>query len=396
MPDLKNMTKLFGTDGVRGQANRYPMTPEMALKLGQAIAYQFAGTGGSNRFVIGKDTRRSSYMFEYALSAGISSMGAQAILTGPLPTPGIAFLTRAMRANAGIMISASHNPYTDNGIKFFDPDGFKLPDETEKHIEDFVNKSHDDSIRPVGDAIGRAFRVDDAVGRYAEFLKSTFPKNLTLKGLKIVVDCANGAAYQVAPLVLTEMDATVIAESVSPDGTNINQSCGAMHPERLSRLVLENGAHLGIALDGDADRVILCDEKGHLIDGDQVLAICALEKKRDGRLSGNAVVGTVMSNVGLEVFLAGEGIQLIRTQVGDRFIVEEMRKNGYSLGGEPSGHLIFLDEATTGDGMVAALQVISCMIKANKPLSELVGGMPVFPQKMKNIPVKARKDLDAI
>ncbi|MBX7147904.1 phosphoglucosamine mutase [bacterium] len=390
------MNKLFGTDGVRGIANKYPMTPDVALRLGQAIAFYFARKKGGGRIVIGKDTRRSSYMFEYALSAGISSMGSQAILTGPLPTPGIAFLINAMRADAGIVISASHNNFQDNGIKFFDNKGFKLPDDIEKQMEDFVASKHDESLNPTGSNIGRAIRVEDATGRYAEFLKSTFPKNLDLRGLKVVIDCANGAAYKIGPLVFQEMDAEVISLGVKPNGVNINDKCGALHPENLSNIVKQEGAHIGIALDGDADRVILCDEKGQIVDGDRILALCALEKASMGTLSQNTVVGTVMSNMGLEVFLRKNNMKFIRTAVGDRFIMEVMRKSGYSLGGEPSGHLIFADVSTTGDGMIGALQVLASMIRQGKPLSELAHQMPVFPQLIQNIEVKNRKDLDSI
>jgi len=391
------MKKLFGTDGVRGMANRYPMVPEMALAMGQAIAFYFSRQkkrGG--RIVIGKDTRLSSYMFEYALSAGVSSMGCQTVLTGPLPTPAIAFITKAMRADAGIVISASHNPYHDNGIKFFDHEGFKLPDEIELKMEEFIFSSHDDTMRPTGLEIGRAIRIKDAVGRYAEFIKSTFPKDLTLDGLKIVVDCAHGAAYKVAPLVLTEMGAKVIAIGVTPNGGNINENCGALHPENLCEEVRRQKAHVGIALDGDADRVVLCDEKGNLIDGDCLLALCATELKKAGRLSHNTVVGTVLSNMGLEYYLSQHKMKLVRTAVGDRPIVEEMRKKGYAFGGEPSGHIIFMDLATTGDGLIAAFQVLAIMVKEGKPLSELAHRMPLFPQKSKNISVKIKKDLKSI
>lgn len=390
------MKKLFGTDGVRGTANRHPMTPEMALSLGQAIAHYFSRRKGGGRIVIGKDTRRSSYMFEYALSAGISSMGSQAILTGPLPTPGIAFLITAMRADAGVVISASHNSFEDNGIKFFDHEGFKLPDEVEEQMENFIFTPHDDSIRPMGGDIGRAVRIDDAVGRYVEFLKSTFPKKLSLKGMKIVVDCANGAAYQVAPLVLSEMDAEVIPMGVTPNGVNINDQCGALHPQALSEAVKREKAHLGIALDGDADRVILCDEKGQVIDGDAILALCATEMKKENMLTHNTVVGTVMSNMGLEMYLKANGIQLIRTNVGDRQIITSMRDQGYVLGGEPSGHLIFMHLAKTGDGMVGALQVLATMLKNGKTLSELASCMKIFPQKTRNIRVKKQKNLEEV
>lgn len=360
------------------------------------MAFYFSRKQGGGRIVIGKDTRRSSYLFEYALSAGISSMGSLSILTGPLPTPGIAFLTRAMRADAGVVISASHNSFQDNGIKFFDRDGFKLPDEVEMQMEEFVFTAHDDSIRPLGQHIGRAIRIEDAAGRYAEFLKSTFPKNLNLKGLKIVADCAHGSAYHVGPMVLGEMDAEVIPLAIEPNGTNINADCGALHPEKMAQKVREVGAHIGIALDGDADRVVLCDEKGAVLDGDQVLALCALEYQEQRKLAKNTVVGTIMNNMGLEVFLREKGINLLRTPVGDRFIIDEMKKHGFNVGGEPSGHLIFSDVATTGDGLVAALQVMAVMVQKQKPLSELAHAMPVYPQKSANITVKNKKDLQAI
>ena len=390
------MKKLFGTDGIRGTANRHPMTPEVALALGEAIAFYFSRKQGGGRIVVGKDTRRSSYMIEYAISAGISCMGSLAILTGPLPTPGIAFITRAMRADAGVVISASHNPFQDNGIKFFDPNGFKLPDEIEIQMEEFVFATHEEKIRPTHDGIGRAIRVDDAVGRYAEFLKSTFQKNLTLKGLKVVIDCANGAGYSVGPLVLSEMGAEVVPLGVHPNGTNINSHHGAVHPNVMAEIVKRENAHLGIALDGDADRVILCDEKGTILDGDQILALAAVDRKKEGKLAQSTVIGTIMSNMGLEVYLREEGIKFVRTPVGDRSIMELMRRDGYTLGGEPSGHIIFMDHSTTGDGILAALQVIAVMLKQGKPLSEVAGKMPLFPQKSKNIPFKKKPDLEGI
>lgn len=390
------MKKLFGTDGIRGKANRYPMTPEVALSLGEAIATYFAQKKGGGKIVIGKDTRRSSYMFEYALSAGISSMGSQAILTGPLPTPGIAYLTKAMRADAGVMISASHNSFDDNGIKFFDQNGFKLPDEVEVQMESFLFSPHDDSIKPTGGDIGRAIRIEDAVGRYNEFLKSTFPKDMNLEGLKIVIDCANGAGYDVGPLVLEEMGASVIAIGNQPNGTNINLDCGALHPEGLCKRVVEEGAHLGIALDGDADRLILVDEKGKTIDGDEILALLAKAYQKENRLLDSKIVGTIMSNMGLQVYLESLGVELLRTAVGDRKIIELMREKSYSIGGEPSGHLILWDLSTTGDALLVALQVLSIMLKSEKPLSEIAHPFDFFPQESKNIPVKEKKDLNQI
>ncbi len=388
--------KLFGTDGVRGMANKHPMTPEVALALGKAIAIYFSRKKGHGRIVIGKDTRRSGYLFEYALSAGISAMGAQTILTGPLPTPGIAFITRAMRADAGVVISASHNAFHDNGIKFFDKDGYKLPDEAEIQMEEYVFGHHDDSQNPTGAEIGRAVRIEDATGRYVEFLKSTFPKHQTLKGLKIVVDCAHGAAYNVGPLLFSEMDAEVISIGNKPNGLNINDGCGALYPQKLAEIVKQEKADIGIAVDGDADRLVLCDEQGEIMNGDRLLALCALAMKKEGRLPKNTVVGTIMSNMGLEVYLKQQGIHFIRTGVGDRLISEEIRKQGYSFGGEPSGHVIFGDLATTGDGLLASLQVLACMMKSGKPLSQLVKDMPLYPQVTRNIPVHSKKDLTSL
>lgn len=392
----KKPKKLFGTDGVRGLANQFPMTPEIAMKLGQAIAYHFAQKKGGGRIVIGKDTRRSSYLYEYALCAGIASMGSTAILTGPLPTPGVAFLTNTMRADAGVMISASHNAYYDNGIKFFDPNGFKLDEELEKQMELFCEKSPEDVVRPINDQIGRAYRVEDAVGRYVQFLKTTFPRDIDLTGVKVVVDCAHGAGYQVAPMVLQELGAEVITLGINPNGVNINDNVGALHPEAMARVVKESGAVIGIAIDGDGDRLIVSDEKGNVVDGDQVLALCALELQKENKLTHNTIVGTVMTNVGVEVFLKNHGIQLVRTSVGDKFIVHEMKRGGYSLGGEPSGHLIFLDLATTGDGVLAGLQVLALIKKTGKPLSELIREIPLYPQLTQNIKVVNKKDLDTI
>lgn len=393
---LNEMKKLFGTDGVRGLANVSPMTPEMALSLGQAIAHQFKNAKTTRRIIIGKDTRRSSYMLEQAIAAGICSMGSTAVFTGPLPTPGVAFLTRAMRADAGVMISASHNPYDDNGIKFFDRDGFKLSDDVECEIEKFVAGALSVIKRPTGEAIGQAYRIEDAQGRYAEFVKRTVPKNMTLERLKIVIDCANGAAYKIAPNVLWELGAEVVSLGVSPNGTNINAQCGAMHPEALCRQVVASGAHVGFALDGDADRVVMCDEKGALVDGDKVITMCALGMLAAGTLKDARVVGTVMTNMGVENYLKERGIAVTRTRVGDRYIIEEMRKSGLALGGEPSGHVIFAEHATTGDGLIAALQVLSSMAASGRSLSELAAGIPLYPQVGENIRVKERKSLDSI
>ncbi len=387
------MKKIFGTDGVRGLANEAPMTPEFAMALGQAIAHHFKHEKTTHRILIGKDTRRSSYMLEQAMAAGICSMGSQAVFTGPIPTPGVAFLTKAMRADAGVMISASHNPFYDNGIKFFDRDGFKLSDAVEFQLEEFMQNELPKFKRPTGKEIGHAYRIEDAQGRYSEWVKRTFPKSLTLDGLKIVVDCAHGAAYKIAPTVLWELGAEVIPVGVKPNGTNINEKCGAMHPEELSRQVKEQKADFGIALDGDADRVVMCDENGEVIDGDKVIALCALQMQADDLLNDNKIVGTILTNMGVEVFLKARGIDLVRTSVGDRYIIEEMRKNDLSLGGEPSGHVIFANHTTTGDGLIAALQVVACLIKAQVPLSKLVSGIPLYPQVQKNIMIKKRKPL---
>ncbi len=384
--------KLFGTDGVRGKANLWPMTSEVALKLGRGLAHLFKNHK-HRKVVIGKDTRRSGYMLENALSSGVCSAGAEAILLGPLPTPAIAFITLAMRADAGAVISASHNPYYDNGIKFFDHTGFKLPDEQELKLEQFIENDDFQKNPPVCEEIGKAHRVEDAPGRYIEHLKSTFPKNLKLDGLKLVIDCAHGAAYRVSPVVFEELGAEVTRLGVHPNGLNINEQCGALHPQHLSAKVKEMGADLGIALDGDADRVVLCDEKGEVLDGDVILAIAASEMKKQNLLKKNTVVSTVMSNFGLERFLSEEGIRLLRTQVGDRYVVEAMREQGFNLGGEQSGHIIFSDYATTGDGTLAALQILSIMKKTGQTLSELRKIMSSIPQVLVNVKVKERKDL---
>ena len=389
--------KLFGTDGVRGVANLHPMTSEVALGLGRAIARLFRRKGSSqhSRVVIGKDTRRSGYMFENALSSGICSAGADAIFLGPLPTPAIAFITTAMRADAGVVISASHNPFGDNGIKFFDHTGFKLPDELERKLEELMDAPIPPGEVPVGADVGKAYRVDDAPGRYIEFLKASFPKDLKLEGFKIVVDCAHGAAYRVAPVIFEELGATVIPLGVSPDGLNINQDCGALHPKAMCEAVKKHGANLGIALDGDADRVILCDETGEKIDGDTILAIAAREMKERKALKKDTVVGTLMSNFGLERFLQGLKIDLKRVNVGDRYVVEAMRAGGYNLGGEASGHLIFLDHSTTGDGILAALQVLSIMKRRGEPLSSLKRLIVPVPQVLENVRVHRRDELSS-
>jgi len=393
---MKAKKKLFGTDGVRGVANIEPMTSEMALQLGRAIAYIFKKENRRHRIVIGKDTRLSGYMLESAMMAGICSMGVDTVIVGPLPTPGIAFITSSMRADAGVVISASHNAYQDNGIKFFSRDGLKLPDELELQIEKFIFENHDPSHRPTASEVGKAYRVDDAIGRYVVFAKNTFPKELTLDGLKIAVDCANGAAYKVAPAVFYELGAEVIPISVKPDGENINHECGALYPEKVAAAVRASGAHVGFALDGDGDRCIMVDEKGNVLDGDYILAICAIAMMKEGSLKKNTVVSTIMSNSGFEAAITSAGGRVIRTGVGDRYVVEEMLKGGYNLGGEQSGHIIFLDHTTTGDGIISALQILKHMIMEGKPLSELSKVMTAFPQILLNVRVKQKKDLSLL
>ncbi|HZI03397.1 MAG TPA: phosphoglucosamine mutase [Archangium sp.] len=389
----KASQRLFGTDGVRGVANIHPMTAEVAMQLGRALAYLIRNGPHRHRVIIGKDTRLSGYMFEQALAAGIISMGVDVELVGPLPTPGIANLTTSMRADAGAVISASHNPYQDNGIKFFWRDGFKLPDETEAKIEELVSSGTIDSIRPTATKIGRAFRMEDSRGRYIVYLKATFPRELTLEGMTIVVDCANGAAYKTAPAVLEELGAKVIALGVQPDGKNINNKCGALHPENLARAVVKHGAQLGIALDGDADRLIVVDEKGKVVDGDAIMAICTGELVTRKELKKKTLVSTVMSNIGLERAVARWGVKVVRTKVGDRYVVEEMRKNGYNIGGEQSGHLIFSDHTTTGDGTLAALQLLAVMCRQQKPVSELASIFQPVPQTLVNVVVKQKREL---
>ncbi|MFH0800334.1 MAG: phosphoglucosamine mutase [Pseudomonadota bacterium] len=389
-----NGRKLFGTDGVRGVANRYPMEAPVALKLGQAIAATFRDAPGLGRIVVGKDTRLSGYVLESALVAGICSMGMDAMLVGPLPSPGIAFIAHSMRAQAGVMVSASHNPIEYNGIKFFDNEGFKLPDELEASMEALIFEERLDSMRPGPSEMGKAYRIDDAGGRYIQYLKATFPQNLTLDGMKIVLDCANGAGYRVAPTIFKELGADVVSTAVSPNGLNINDDCGALHPERMARLVSENGADVGIALDGDADRVIMCDEKGGIIDGDAILAICALHLHAKGSLAKGTVVGTVMSNMGLEITLRSKGINLTRTDVGDRYVMDVMRRERLNLGGEPSGHIIFLHHTTSGDGTLAALRVLSVMRQQERPLSEVAGIFKALPQITRNVHVREKRPME--
>lgn len=386
------MRKLFGTDGIRGVANVEPMTTEMAMQVGRGVAYIFKNKNRRHKIVIGKDTRLSGYMLENALVAGICSMGVDVLLVGPLPTPGIAFITASMRADAGIVISASHNPFQDNGIKIFSGNGFKLPDDLEMKIEELIFSEKIDSLRPTAAEVGKAYRVDDAVGRYVVHLKNSFPKDLSLDGLKIVLDCAHGAAYKVAPAVFEELGAEVIALGVEPNGENINFQCGSLHPHLVMEKVKECQADLGISLDGDADRAIFADEEGNLVDGDQIMAICAHDLKKKKRLNHNTLVATVMSNMGLDLAMKEKGIKVVRTQVGDRYVVEEMNRGGYNLGGEQSGHFIFLDYNTTGDGVLSALQVLAVMKREDKKLSELSTIMTKFPQVLINVAVKEKKD----
>ena len=390
------MKKLFGTDGVRGVANKDPMTSEMALRIGRAAAHVFRDSLHRHRIVIGKDTRLSGYMIESALTAGLCSMGMDVLLVGPVPTPGIAFLTRSLRADAGVVISASHNPYEDNGIKFFGRDGFKLPDDVEKKIEDLIFSNAIDAVRPTAAEIGKANRIDDAIGRYNEFVKSSIPRGMDLSGLRVVVDSANGAAYKIGPRVLFELGADVISLNDKPNGININLDCGSLYPEVASQAVVANQAQIGIAFDGDADRIILVDEKGAVVDGDAVMAMCALHMMKEGRLKQNTLVATVMSNLGLELTMQKAGGKLVRAGVGDRYVMEKMIEGGYNLGGEQSGHIIFLDHNTTGDGLISALQVLAIIKQTGKPLSELAACMKTYPQVLVNVKVKARKDLASV
>ncbi len=388
----KKERRIFGTDGVRSRANSFPMTAELVLKLGRAAGMVLRKKEFRSTVVIGKDPRLSGYMFESALRAGFTSMGIHCLQVGTLPTPAVAFMTRALRADAGVVISASHNPYHDNGIKFFDPNGMKLPDSMELEIERVLFSNEMDQHQPLPMEIGRATNIEDAPGRYIEFCKNSFPKALRLNGLRVVVDCANGAAYQVAPRVFWELGAEVISIGNEPDGLNINNGYGSLHPEKMRTKVRETRADIGVAFDGDADRLLVCDEKGRLLDGDHVLAMCALAMKRNDTLKGDGVVATVMSNLGLERYLNQHGLKLIRTQVGDRYVLEHMISNGYNLGGEQSGHMIFLDHNTTGDGIVSALKVLELMASKQKPLSELTAGMEIVPQVLKNVIVPLGSD----
>jgi phosphoglucosamine mutase len=390
--------KLFGTDGVRGLANVHPMTAETALALGQSIAYIFRGHGGRdvNRILIAKDTRLSGYMFEDALAAGITSMGVDVIQVGPMPTPGLSFLTTDMRCDAGVMISASHNPYQDNGIKFFGQDGFKLPDELEEKMEQLVGSEELRRGLAHPDGLGQAHRIDDATGRYVVFLKNSFPLDLTLNGLRVVLDCANGAAYKVGPVVMWELGAEVFTLGIEPNGRNINEGCGSLYPDRLAAKVREVRADVGIALDGDADRVTMINEKGEVIDGDMILALCAKDMKERKVLKGGGIVATVMSNLGLEKHLESNGLHLVRAKVGDRYVVQTMRKEGYNLGGEQSGHLIFLDRSRTGDGLQSSLQVLAIMARTGQPLSELTADFQHYPQALLGVRVSNKKPIESL
>jgi phosphoglucosamine mutase len=383
--------RYFGTDGIRGRTNEAPMTAEIAMRVGQAAGAHFLRGDYRHRVVIGKDTRLSGYMMESALVAGFTSVGMDVVMVGPMPTPAVAMLTRSMRADLGVMISASHNPFADNGIKLFGPDGYKLSDADELEIEAALELPVQLAAAP---DIGRARRVEDARGRYIHAAKSTFPEHLRLDGLKIVIDCAHGAAYQVAPAALWELGAEVISLGISPNGININDQCGSTHPASLQAKVVEVGAHIGIALDGDADRLIVVDDKGWVVDGDQLMALIGASCAKRGLLQGGGIVSTVMSNLGLERFLAGKGLGLHRTQVGDRYVVEAMRAGGYNVGGEQSGHIIMTDHATTGDGLIAALQVLAQLVEEGRPASELLHLFDPLPQLLKNVRFKGGQPLD--
>lgn len=400
-----NNRRIFGTDGVRGRANVEPVTAETALKLGRAAAHVFkhleshSRSRGKHRIVIGKDTRISGYMLENAISSGILSMGVDVLFIGPLPTPGVAYVTRSLRADAGIVITASHNPYDDNGIKFFGADGYKLADNIEEKIENLVFSGEIESIRPTADEIGKAVRIEDALGRYIEYAKTSIPKGMTLDGMRIVVDCAHGAAYKATPCVLRELGAETYIYGNQPDGKNINKDCGSMHPSLLCQKVREHGAHIGIAHDGDADRLILCDEKGRLIDGDDIMAIAALDMLSEGTLAEKTLVSTVMSNAGLDAAIIEAGGKVVRTAVGDKNVIDEMLKCGYNFGGEQSGHMIFRDYSTTGDGLVSALQVLRIMKAKDKSLSDLSRCWVRYPQLVTNIRVREKlpfEELDEV
>jgi phosphoglucosamine mutase len=397
-----NQRRIFGTDGVRGTANIEPVTAETALKLGRAAAHVFqqlsvaAGRPGRTTIVIGKDTRLSGYMLENALAAGIMSLGADVLLIGPLPTPGVAYITRSLRASAGIVLSASHNPYEDNGIKFFRHDGYKLDDEIEKRIEHLVFSGEIEAIRPIAGKIGRAKRIDDALGRYVEFAKASFPRGLTLDGLRIAVDVGNGAAYRSTPCILRELGADLVVAHDTPNGRNINRECGSTCPDEIQRLVGETHAHVGISHDGDADRVILCDENGDVVDGDEIMAIAARDFLKAGRLAQSTLVATVMSNYGLNEAIENAGGKVLRTSVGDRYVIEAMMKHDLNVGGEQSGHMIFRDFTTTGDGIVSALQILRVMTESGQPLSELKKCLAKYPQAQRNLKVREKRPLEEL
>ncbi|HEY0312104.1 MAG TPA: phosphoglucosamine mutase [Allosphingosinicella sp.] len=384
--------KFFGTDGIRGRTNQHPMTAQMAQRVGQAAGAYFLRGDHRHRVVIGKDTRLSGYMMETALISGFTSVGMDVVMVGPVPTPAVAMLTRSMRADLGVMISASHNPYVDNGIKLFGPDGYKLSDEAEAEIERLIEG---EPVLVDASLIGRSRKIEDARGRYTHFAKATFPEELRLDGLKVVIDCANGAAYHVAPSALWELGAEVVAIGVNPNGTNINDGCGSTAPALLQARVVEEQAHIGIALDGDADRVIIVDEKGQIVDGDQLMALIAISWARRGMLEGDGIVATVMSNLGLERFLQSNGLDLIRTKVGDRHVLEAMRGGGYNVGGEQSGHIILSDYSTTGDGLIAALQILACLVEDGRPASEVLHQFDPLPQLLKNVRFKGGAPLEA-
>jgi len=400
--------KIFGTDGVRGVANIEPVTAETALKLGRAAAHVITQLGNNQqpghraKIVIGKDTRLSGYMLENALASGIMSLGVDVILIGPLPTPGVAYITRSLRADAGIVLSASHNPYEDNGIKFFRHDGYKLDDEIERRIEGLVFSGEIESIRPTASKIGQAKRIDDALGRYVEFAKRSFPRGATLEGMRIVVDCANGASYKSTPCILRELGANAVVVHDTPNGRNINKDCGSTYPQEIQRVMKETGAQVGITHDGDADRALLCDENGEIVDGDEIMAIAAIDFLKNKRLVKETLVATVMSNFGLDEAIKDAGGQVVRTQVGDRYVIAEMMKNELNLGGEQSGHMIFGDYTTTGDGIVSALQILRIMMETGKPLSELKKCLSKYPQAQRNlmvrqkIPVKELRGVSAL
>ncbi len=385
--------KYFGTDGIRGKANSFPMTPEIAMKVGMAVGYLFRTSGQGRRVVIGKDTRRSGYMLENALVAGFTAAGMDVLLLGPIPTPAVAMLCRSMRANIGVMISASHNPYYDNGIKLFGPDGYKLSDALELQIESLLEEDLSSLMVTHGE-IGKAKRVDGDIYRYIEFAKRTLPRNLSLDGLRIVVDCANGAAYKVAPTALWELGAEVITINNEPNGLNINEECGSTHPVGLMKKVHEVRADVGIALDGDADRILLVDETGSVINGDQLMAVIADSWARQGKLQGGGIVATIMSNLGLERYLTEQKLSLARTKVGDRYVVEHMRGNGFNVGGEQSGHIVLSDFSTTGDGLISALQILACVQEEGKPLSEVCHKFEPVPQLLKNVRTNSKTSLE--